>query len=161
MTARVVSIAYTPEDGDRRPPDHYARVPVESAELVAGHGIAVDAKGGSEKRQLNVMLAEAVAELRGEGFRTAPGELGEQLVLAGLDPAAVATGTRLRLGATAIIEVTLPRTGCNRFAHIQGKPKGSAAGRIGVMARVLTDGEVRIGDAVAVVAAGPADSRGD
>ena len=148
---RVVSIAFTPEAGNRHPPDHYARAPVESVVLVAGHGIEGDAKGGRGRRQLNVMLAETVAELRAEGFRTAPGELGEQFVLAGLDPAEVVPGVRVRIGGSAVIEVTLPRTPCGRFATVQGKPKESGENRIGVMARVLTGGEVRVGDEAEVV----------
>lgn len=152
--ASVASIAYTPADIEARPAGRYARVAVESAALVVGHGIAGDAKGRRGRRQLNVLLAEAVARLRAEGFKAAPGELGEQLVLTGLDPAALAPGARLRIGAEAVIEVTLPRTPCGRFERVQGKAKESADGRIGVMARVVAGGPIRVGDPVAVEPAG-------
>ena len=95
--------------------------------LVESHGIDGDAKGGSGDRQLNVMLAEALAELATEGFKTDPGAMGEQIVIAGLDPASLVGGARLRLGS-AVIEVGIPRTGCARFEMIQGKPRQSAAG---------------------------------
>jgi MOSC domain-containing protein YiiM len=93
-------------------------------------------------------MAEDVEGLRQDGFRTAPGELGEQLVIAGLAPGALAPGARLRLGASAVIEVIKPRTGCSRFAHIQGRPIKVARGRMGVMARVVCGGAVAVGDAV-------------
>src|SRR5262249_37883715 len=93
---------------------------------------------------------EAVEQLRAEGFRTAPGELGEQVVVAGLDAAAVGTGVRLRLGAAAGVEGTAPRTPCDRFAHVQGRTVKAAWGRVGVMARVVRGGEVAVGDAVEV-----------
>ncbi|HVK18031.1 MAG TPA: MOSC domain-containing protein [Fimbriiglobus sp.] len=146
--SHVVSICHTPAGVERRPADHYARVVVSEAVLVEGHGIEGDAKGGSDKRQLNVMTAETMAQLRAEGFLTGPGELGEQLVVAGVDETALTPGTRLALGEMAVIEVTLPRTGCDRFEHIQGKPKLSAKGRLGVLARVVASGVVRTGDAV-------------
>jgi len=149
--AELVSITYNPRDVERRPADRYARVPLCRATLVEGKGIAGDLKVGGRTRQLNVMRAETLAELAAEGRRTDPGELGEQLVIAGLDPAAFAEGTRLQLGDGAVIEVGIPRTGCTRFESIQGVSKQSVAGRLGVMARVVADGEVRVGDEVGVV----------
>ena len=59
------------------------------------------------------------------------------------------TGTRLRIG-DAIVEITLPRTGCARFEAIQGHPKASVRGRLGVLVRVVCGGEVRVGDGVVV-----------
>lgn len=150
---RVVSLAYTPAGVERKPADRYARVPADAVELVTGHGVAGDLKGGGRKRQLNVLFAEAVAELRAEGYKAGPGELGEQVVIAGLDPAAVVPGTRLRLGG-ALIEVTERRNGCARFERVQGRPKEASAGRIGVMAKVVTGGAVRVGDAVEVLPGG-------
>src|SRR6266700_5929088 len=70
---RVVSIVYTPGSVGARPADRYARVPLESAVLVAGHGIEGDRKGG-RKRHLNIMSAATLARLVAEGFRAAPGE---------------------------------------------------------------------------------------
>jgi MOSC domain-containing protein YiiM len=148
---RVVSIVFTPRDLEvRKPQDRYARVAVERVPLVEFHGIEGDAKGGSGDRQLNIMRAETLAELASEGFQTAPGAMGEQLVIAGLDPAALVIGTHLKLG-TAIIEVGIPRTGCARFEMIQGKPKQTAKGRLGVMARVIAGGELAVGDSVEVM----------
>jgi MOSC domain-containing protein YiiM len=151
-------MTYTPADVERKPATRYARVPLERATLVAQRGIAGDAKGGGD-RQLNVMLADDVASLRGDGFRAAPGELGEQLVIAGLGPGAPAVGVRLRLGESAVIEVTEPRTGCGRFSAVQGRSKGAADGRLGFMARVLHGGEVAVGAAVCVEPAGEPAAR--
>jgi MOSC domain-containing protein YiiM len=152
---RIVSIVYTPRDVERRPTDHYARVPLDRATLVAGKGIAGDLKAGGGARQLNVMRAEALAELAAEGRKTGPGQMGEQLVIAGLDPADFAEGTRLRLGAEAVIEIGIPRTGCARFEYIQGTTKQTVAGRLGVLARVVAGGEVALGDEVMVVGPAP------
>jgi MOSC domain-containing protein YiiM len=145
---QIVSIVYTPTSfNDPRPEDRYARVPLAAAELLEDRGIAGDRKA-SRNRQLNLMGAESLAALKKEGFKTAPGELGEQIVLAGVDVDRLSAGARLRLGETAIVEVVLPRTGCERFEAIQGRPKESVAGRLGVMARVVRGGTIRVGDLV-------------
>jgi MOSC domain-containing protein YiiM len=153
---QIVSITYTPRDVERKPADRYARVPLDRATLVEGKGIAGDLKAGGRVRQINVMRAETLAELTAVGRKTGPGEMGEQLVLAGLDPADFVEGTRLRLGAEAVIEIGEPRTGCARFEHIQGVARQSVAGRLGVLARVVVGGDVVVGDAVTVVATVPA-----
>jgi MOSC domain-containing protein YiiM len=147
----IVSIVYRPK-GTTRPQDRYERVPVERVLLVEHQGIDGDMKGGSTDRQLNVMHAELLAELGAEGFKVAPGEMGEQIVIAGVDPAALVAGARLKL-RDAIIEVVEPRTGCARFEMIQGKPRSDAKGRLGVIAIVVSGGEVAVGDAVEVLPA--------
>ncbi|MBX9583852.1 MAG: hypothetical protein K2P78_10955, partial [Gemmataceae bacterium] len=83
MTGRVESIVYAPQAGDPKPADHFARVPAGRVTLTAGAGIDGDRKAAGGQRQLNVMLAEVMAELAAEGFKAGPGELGEQVVLSG------------------------------------------------------------------------------
>jgi MOSC domain-containing protein YiiM len=146
--ARIISICYRPANVERRPQDHYARVPIERAQLLVNHGIENDTKGSPKNRQLNVMAAETIERLRAEGFRAAPGELGEQLVIEGLEKDAWTPGTHLCLGASAIILVGEPRTPCGRFAHIQSKTIKEAWGKLGVMARVIASGEIAVGDEV-------------
>lgn len=152
---KLVSIVHTPAGIDPRPPDHYARLPLAVAVLEAGRGIVTDRKGGKvEDRQLNIMAAHTLEELRGEGYKTAPGEMGEQLVVAELDVNRLPTGARLQVGVEVVVEVDKPRTGCERLRAIQGCSPADVAGRLGVMARVLKGGTIRVGDAVTLLTAG-------
>lgn len=147
----ITSIVYKPADLPDKPADHYTRVPLTQARLVAGYGIEGDRKGGHPKRQLNLMCADVLAELAEAGFQVAPGQMGEQIMVRGVDLAALAVGDRLRIGAEAEIEVTDQRTGCDRFETLQGKKRSEAAGQMGVMARVITGGAIQIGDRVQVL----------
>jgi MOSC domain-containing protein YiiM len=144
----VTSIVYKPEDTASDPEDHYLRIPLNSANLVVGHGIEGDRKGGHPKRNLNIMSYETLEALRNDGFSTLPGQMGEQIVIQGLDVGKLAEGSRLLIGSNACVEVVSPRTGCQRFEHIQGKSPQQAAGRMGVMAKVVTSGEIAVGDPV-------------
>lgn len=153
--AELVSIVYKPGE-ETAEAAGYARAPLAEAHLVAGHGIAGDAKGGGPSRHLNVMSAGVLAALAREGFRTEPGAMGEQLVVAGLTVEALPPGTRLRLGADACVELTEPRTGCAKFERHQGRRREEVAGRLGMMARVVGGGVVRPGDPVQVEPAAPA-----
>src|SRR5438067_1179186 len=146
----IVSIAYTPESTTNvRPEDRYARVPIESTELVAGRGIDGDRKGRFEARQINLMSVETLEVLSREGFKTGPGEMGEQIVVRGLDVDRLKPGDRVKLGESSVLEVDKARTGCDRFERIQGQPKSRVAGRLGQMMRVVAGGAIRVGDAAA------------
>jgi MOSC domain-containing protein YiiM len=143
----IVSIVDKPPELEDQPPDQFSRRSVQRAELIAGHGIAGDTKG-SPRRQLNIIRSETVAELATEGFQTAPGELGEQIVIAGLSPDDWTAGARLQLGETAVIELVALRKGCERFAHIHDRPIKQSEGRIGFMARVVESGAIEVGSPV-------------
>ena len=144
----IASLVYKPVDIVSDPEDHYARVPLTSATLIVGHGIEGDHKGGHPKRQLNIMSFETLWALREEGFQTEPGQMGEQIVIRGLDVGRLAEGDGLQIGEHARVEIVSHRTGCERFEHIQGKSPRLAAGRMGVMAKDVADGAIRVGDPV-------------
>ncbi len=92
----LLSIVYKPKNASGGEED-YLRVPLTQTRLVVDYGIVGDAKGGSPKRQLNLMAAESLQQLAQEGFRTAPGQMGEQLVVSGLDLDRLPCGTRLQI----------------------------------------------------------------
>ena len=147
---KLISIVYKPQDALPNE-GSYTRLPLQEAHLVVGQGIAGDMKGANAARQLNIMAVDAVAGLANEGFRTAPGSLGEQLLLSDIDIDNLPVGTRLQIGQNACIELTEPRTGCGKFERYQGKHKEEASGRLGQMARVVAEGVIRTGDPVQVL----------
>ena len=149
----IVSIAYSPTHLPAEPEDYYQRVPVPEAVLMVGHGIQGDRKGGHPNRQLNIMAAEELAGLAPAGFKLAPGQMGEQIVVSGLALAGLQPGDRFQLGASAVVEVAEHRHGCERFAHIQGHAPSEAAGCLGVMARVVAAGPIAVGDEVRLLSA--------
>jgi MOSC domain-containing protein YiiM len=147
----IYSIVYKPIDPANDRADGYIRVATQQATLRAGYGIEGDRKGGHPKRQLNVMSYESLQNLRQAGFAVEPGQMGEQIVISGLTEAELLPGAHVRLGETAQIEVIELRTGCDRFEHFQGLSRSLAAGRMGVMARVIADGVIHVGDGVEVM----------
>ncbi len=149
----VASIVYKPETSVSDPEDHYLRVPLTSAALVVGHGIEGDRKGGHPDRQLNLMSAETLQALAKEGFHALPGQMGEQIAIQGLDLSKLKLGDRLQIGDKAVVEIASHRTGCDHFERIQGKPRGLAAGRLGVMARVVEFGTINVGSPVKLLPA--------
>lgn len=110
-------------------------------------------------RQVHLIHSELFAELAVAGFDVRAGQLGENVTTSGLELLALPTGTRLRLGADALVELTGLRNPCiqlDRFAAglmqatLDRGPDGEVIRRAGVMAVVLAGGEVRPGDAIEV-----------
>jgi MOSC domain-containing protein YiiM len=154
--SEIVSIVYQPLDqdyGDRL--GDFLREPLQEAKLVADHGIEGDRKAGHNKtRQVNILSYEWLAELRPLGYRTEPGEFGEQIVIKGLLLDGLKKGDQLRLGEVALVELTVQRTGCFRLEAAQGKSNNAFDGLVGWMARVVDGGTIKVGDRVKQVNGG-------
>jgi MOSC domain-containing protein YiiM len=118
-------------------------------ELLAGLGVAGDAHQGE-----TVKHRSRVAR-----FVVAPGQMGENVTTRGVDLLGLPVGARLTLGETATVEVTGLRNPCAQLDGIQRglmaatldrDEEGTLVRKAGVMAIVLTSGEVRPGDPIRV-----------
>ena len=145
-----------------------------SIRLLAGLGVAGDAHSGEtvkhrsrvardpnqpNLRQVHLIHAELFDELREAGFAIAPGQMGENITTAGVDLLGLPTGTRLRLGQAAVVEVTGLRNPCAQLDRIQPglmkatldrDQQGNLVRKAGIMAIVVAGGEVRRGDEVRI-----------
>jgi MOSC domain-containing protein YiiM len=161
---------------------HFSKPVQQSIMLVAGLGIAGDAHAGvtvqhlsrirrdptqPNLRQVHLVASELFAELDRAGFPVTAGDLGENVATAGIDLLALPTGTRLRIGASALVEVTGLRNPCRQidgFAdgllkQVLARDAGGAiVRRAGIMGVVLAGGPVRPGDPI-VVELPPGDRR--
>lgn len=168
MTAEVTAVSRDAGHG-------LSKQPTGSIRLVAGLGVDGDAHAGvtvqhlsrvrrdpsqPNLRQVHLIHAELHDELAGRGFQVGAGDMGENVTIRGIDLLALPTGTRLRLGADALVEVTGLRNPCVQLdgfadgllaAVVDRAPDGTVVRKAGVMGVVITGGEVRAGDPVAVV----------
>jgi MOSC domain-containing protein YiiM len=116
---------------------------VESIRLLAGLGVEGDADQGAtvkhrsrvarvpsqpNLRQVHLIHAELFDELEAQGFTIAAGRMGEDIATRGLDPLALPTGTKLRIGAEVLIEVMGLRNPC---AQLDGIRPGLMAAGLG------------------------------
>lgn len=145
-----------------------------SIHLLAGLGVEGDAHMGKtvkhrsrvakdptqpNLRQVHLIHAELFEEVGESGFSVAPGELGENITTQGLDLLGLPTGAQLKVGKTAVVEITGLRNPC---LQIDGFQKGllsavldkDAAGKLvrkaGIMGVVLVGGDVHVGDTIQV-----------
>lgn len=146
----------------------------DSIHLLAGLGVEGDAHLGEtvqhrsrvardpsqpNLRQVHLIHAELFDELREAGFPLVPGQMGENVTTRDLDLLALPAGTLLRLGPSATVEITGLRNPCTQLNGIQEGLMAATLGRdahgelirkAGIMGIVITGGEVRPGDAIAI-----------
>ena len=147
---------------------------LDRVRLVAGLGVDGDAHCGAtvkhrsrvardpsqpNLRQVHLIHAELFAELRDKGFEIEPGAMGENVTTAGIDLLALPTGTRLRLGAMALVEVTGLRNPCAQLdelarglmaATLDRASDGQLVRKAGIMGVVLEGGVLGPGDRIEI-----------
>jgi hypothetical protein len=160
MTGATV-IAVSRDAGHR-----FSKVNQDSIRLLAGLGVEGDAHLGvtvqhrsrvaqdptqPNLRQVHLIAAELIDELRPAGYDIAPGDLGENVTTRGIDLLALPVGTRLRLGPDALVEITGLRNPCLQIDHFRdgllkqvvGRDEtGHLIRRAGVMGIVLQSGDI-------------------
>jgi MOSC domain-containing protein YiiM len=119
-------------------------------------------------RQVHLVHSELHAELRSVGLEVRPGQMGENVTTRGVDLLGLPTGTRLHLGASAIVEITGLRNPCTQLDKIQpGLMKatldrdadGNLVRKAGIMGIVIQGGEVHPGDPIVVELPAPPHTR--
>jgi molybdenum cofactor synthesis domain-containing protein len=121
---------------------------VESATLVASHGLENDAHAGSWHRQVSLLEEEEIALLRDRGLTLPPGAFGENIVTRGFPLSALEVGRRLRVGERGVLQITQRGKECHNRCAIYDQAGDCIMPRVGVFARVRRGGEVRPGDIV-------------
>ncbi len=116
---------------------------------------------GGPDRAVCLYAIERIRALQAEGHPIAPGTIGENLTLEGIDFTQLAPGSILRIGETAVLEIVSYTTPCKTIArsfhdgdslriHQERHPGWSR-----LYARVLTEGEIEAGMACRPEAAKP------
>jgi MOSC domain-containing protein YiiM len=145
-----------------------------SITLIAGLGVAGDAHAGPDVkhrflvkrdatqpnlRQVHLIQEELFQALAEHGHTVKPGELGENITTAGIDLLALPTGTILRIGSEAAVELTGLRNPCAQMNEFQDglmrllryhDSEGNIVRIAGVMSVVLIGGDVSPGDSIDV-----------
>jgi len=152
----------------------FSKAAVEQIVLLAGLGVQGDAHLGvtvqhrsrvaadpsqPNLRQVHLIHAELFAEVGEHGYDVAPGDLGENITTRGIDLLSLPRGTRLRLGAEAVVEVTGLRNPCQQINIFQSgllkevltkDTAGDLIRKAGIMSVVIVGGVVQPEDLIVV-----------
>ncbi|GGJ59079.1 MOSC domain-containing protein [Deinococcus roseus] len=152
----------------------FSKTPQPSIQLLTGLGVDGDAHQGTtvkhrsrvaqnpnqpNLRQVHLIHAELHDTLNEQGFQVAAGQMGENITTRGIELLALPVGTRLHLGAEALVEITGLRNPCQQINNFQAgmmqavldrDEEGNLIRKAGVMGIVLQGGTVLPGDEIRV-----------
>ena len=165
-TGKVVAVSRCTTHG-------FSKVPQAEITLLEGLGVEGDAHAGVTVQhlyrvkldrtapnlaQVHFLPVELFDEMAALGYALAPGAMGENVLTAGLELAAMPTGATFRIGE-AVVEISGIREPCKKIdslgkgltkAMLGKTPRGELLRKAGIMGVVRRGGTLRPGDAIAV-----------
>ncbi|MDT0461756.1 MOSC domain-containing protein [Streptomyces gibsoniae] len=146
---------------DKQPVDGPVRVAAPGPKGTGASGVAGDAvcdlrfHGGDEQAVYAFAREDLDAWEQELGCRLPNGSFGENLTTEGLDVSGARIGERWRVGPEVVLEVTSGRIPCRTFQEHLGERgwvrRFTRQGAPGAYLRVITPGEIQVGDPVEIV----------
>ncbi len=130
-------------------PKRAVEVAQVTSDGIVGDGHDHD-KHNTPMQAISLIDEEDLNDLRREGFDVYPGATGENLTIRGLNVAALDIGDRLHLHEGVELEITKVRKPCYVLDAISPRLQRAIAGRCGLLAKVITTGEIHPGEAIEV-----------
>lgn len=127
---------------------------VLKAVLVKGHGIKDDAHAGTPVRQVSLLdmesvrgqIADAAAKKATVVIR--PGVYAENITTEGVNLAALKIGDLLRVGGTAVLQISKIGKECHSRCAIYHQVGECIMPKKGIFAEVLEGGDIAVGDPI-------------
>jgi MOSC domain-containing protein YiiM len=140
----IIAVCTSANKGERK-------TDVGVGRLVKGFGLEGDGHGGDWHRQVSLLASESIAKMQAAGLAVGPGDFAENLTTRGLELCTLPVGTRLRVGSTALLEISQIGKICHERCAIFHQAGDCVMPREGIFAVVLAGGPVRVGDVIEVV----------
>ncbi|MFC1884788.1 MOSC domain-containing protein [Thermodesulfobacteriota bacterium] len=140
----IVSIATSTKKGTRK-------VQIKEGLLIEGHGLKGDAHAGPWHRQVSFLAAESIDESRRRGLDVTFGDFAENIATSGVGWRNFPVGVRLKLGESAVVEITQIGKECHNKCAIYYKAGDCIMPREGIFAKVIKGGAIKKGDEIFVL----------
>ncbi|HAU31039.1 MAG TPA: MOSC domain-containing protein [Desulfotomaculum sp.] len=144
MTGIIRAVCISTEKGT-------AKKDVGKGNLIAGHGIEGDGHTGTWHRQVSMLSIESIRKIQELGLEIKPGDFAENLTIEGLNFEDLTIGRRVKIGSSAIGEVTQIGKECHNECDIRRKLNDCIMTREGIFLRIHVGGPVKTGDPVEVL----------
>lgn len=145
ISQQIVAVCLSKEKGQRK-------TNVGHANLKEGFGLIGDAHGGDWHRQVSLLAIESIDKMRAAGLDVGPGDFAENLTTQGVSLYSLPVGTRLRVGACVLLEMTQIGKECHDRCAVYHQAGDCVMPREGVFATVLNGGPVKTGDSLEILA---------
>ena len=125
---------------------------IPEGNLIEDFGFEGDAHAGKWHRQVSLLAKESIEKAK--GMRTdglCHGMFAENITTEGIELHTLPIGTKLKIGDTAVIEVTQIGKECHDGCAIRELVGQCIMPREGIFGKVLTGGKVKTGDEIIII----------
>ncbi|KGK87054.1 molybdenum cofactor sulfurase [Desulfosporosinus sp. HMP52] len=119
--------------------------------LKVNFGLEGDAHGGDWHRMVSLLAMESIKTMQEKGLKVVPGDFAENLTTEGIELFTLPIGTKLKIGATSVGEVTQIGKECHTRCAIYHQAGDCVMPKEGIFIRLLEGGAVRVGDIIEVI----------
>lgn len=141
---KITSIAISKKKGTRKGT-------VEEASVLQDYGLEGDAHAGPWHRQVSFLAAESIEKSRQQGLDVTFGDFAENIATTGIDWQKVPIGTKVRMGESALVEITQIGKECHNKCAIYYQAGDCIMPKEGIFGRVLKGGKIRCGDEITIL----------
>lgn len=130
------------------------KISIPEGKLIENFGFEDDAHAGKWHRQVSLLAKESIE--RAQGMRTdglCHGMFAENITTEGIVLHTLPVGTRLKIGDSAVIEVTQIGKECHDGCAIRELVGQCIMPKEGIFGIVITGGTVKAGDEITVISA--------
>ncbi|MBR4766885.1 MAG: MOSC domain-containing protein [Clostridia bacterium] len=125
---------------------------IPEGKLIEDFGFEGDAHAGNWHRQVSLLAKESIEKAK--GMRTdglCHGMFAENITTEGIELHTLPVGTKLKIGDTAVIEITQIGKECHDGCAIKELVGQCIMPREGIFGKVLTGGTVKAGDEIVIL----------
>lgn len=124
----------------------------QQVRLEAGHGIEGDAHAGDWHRQVSLLASESISVVKEVLPTLKEGAFAENIITSGIALERLGIGSRIKLGETAVLEITQIGKECHNSGCAIKKATGDCImPREGLFAKVIEGGTIGPGDEIVVI----------
>ncbi len=145
MKGKVLSVNISDKKGEKK---HN----VGKCMLIKDKGLADDAHAGFMHRQVSLLGKESVEKIRAKGLDVQYGDFAENLTTEGIILYELPVGTEMKVGDGVILRVSQIGKECHTRCAIFQQVGDCVMPREGIFAEVITEGEIKIGDEIEMLA---------
>jgi MOSC domain-containing protein YiiM len=127
---------------------HMAKSPVPSVFLKKDFGMEGDAHSGNTRRQVSLLSEESILKMKQAGAEISHGCFGENVVVKDFAMENLKVGDFLKIGETAVLEITQLGKECHAPCSISKKVGFCIMPAEGIFAKVNVSGIAKVSDSI-------------
>lgn len=150
MSAKVFSINLSKTKG-------ISKIAVPCARVIEDFGFEGDVHAGDKIKQVSLLAIESIRKqkecdkVKKTGISLKAGDFAENITTEGIDLVTLKIGNKLKVGDSAVIEISKIGKDCHKYCAIYYKVGDCIMPREGIFAKVLIGGEIKVGDDIEVI----------